>query len=129
MYYAWHVTVPSNTPADDPIRQVLHLSAGWVDRIRVGFPAGCAGLVGVRIKRFEFQILPLTPEEWLRWDGIMIDAKVDYRIDAEPYDLIAEAYNLDDSYSHEIAIHVEVQERSIPALVERFISAGFKRRK
>ena len=129
MYYAWHITVPANTPATAPVRRILHLSAGWVDRIRVGFPAGCAGLVGVRIKRFEFQILPLTPEEWLRWDGIMLDAKVEYHIYAEPYELIAECYNEDDSYDHEVAIHVEVQEHNVLSVIDKMIPASLRKRK
>lgn len=116
MYYATSVTVPANTSETDPVTVTMELTAGWLSEMRIGFPAGCAGLAGVRVRRFDHQILPLTMGEWLKYDNIFFRCPLWEDLRDEPNEVILELYNDDDTFAHTIAIHAIVEEVNIVAM-------------
>ena len=116
MYYATSVTVPANTPRTAPVTTTMELTAGWLSEMRIGFPAGCAGLAGVRVRRFDHQILPLTMGEWLEYDNIFFRCPLWEDLRDEPAEVILELYNDDDTFVHTIAIHAIVEEVNIIAM-------------
>jgi len=125
MYFARSITVPAQTAKSSPLRTVMSVGPGWVDEIKVLFPFGCAGLVGVRVLRFEFTIFPLDPDQWIIGDNVLIAGRPEFRMMSEPWELIVEAYNEDDSYSHTVEVHVQVVEHSLPHLIDELIRLGF----
>ena len=125
MFFLKNLTVPAGTPVSLAVRDKIEITGGWIKEIEIGFPPGCLGLVGVRVLRFEQQLVPLTPGEWLKWDDTMVKIPLDFPIDSEPFELNIDAYNEDDTYAHTIQIGVHVMEETEGSLLRRLLEAGF----
>lgn len=110
MYFVTPLEVPKNTAEGSPAIVTLPIGPGTITRWNIGFPAGCAGLVHVIIKRFDHQVLPEGEGESLYWDNYMFEIAEGLEMDQPPYEVIIEAWNLDDSYSHTVFVGVEVTE-------------------
>ena len=108
MLYKQAVTIPSNTLETAPIRHKMSLTAGVIDKVSIEFPAGCAGLAGVRILENEFQLWPLTPGQWFVTDDFTIEFTEYHKIEAEPFALYIEGYNTDSTYDHTITVSISV---------------------
>ena len=115
MYFVNNISVPANTTKDNPLVKTMELSAGWVSHIRIGFPAGCAGLVGVQVRRFDSQVLPLTMGEWITYNDYVFECPVWVDLRDDPMELVLHLYNEDDTFPHEIAVHVIVEEHNLIA--------------
>lgn len=110
MYYQQEITIPANTSESGYITEVLKLAKGKITRVIVGFPLGCAGLVHITINDKGWQLIPWSPGKNLAWDNYVFDLGINYRIDAEPYELVLRGWNLDDSYAHTLFVGVLLTE-------------------
>lgn len=108
MLYRFAVTVPSGTPQASPVSHRLRLTYGVVEKVEVTFPAGCAGLVGVRILHREHVVWPTSPDEWFVSDDFTISFPEYFPIDEDPFELEVHAYNLDETYDHTIILRFAV---------------------
>jgi hypothetical protein len=54
LFFAWDVTIPANTLEAAPKTQTLKLTYGVITKVDVKYPAGCNGVVWVRVLRGEF---------------------------------------------------------------------------
>jgi hypothetical protein len=102
MIYDYALTIPANTPIATPATLHAALNLGTLTRLEIQFPAGCAGLVGVGIWRYEVLTFPSNPGAWFIADNHVIAFDEDFLIDREPYALSLRGYNLDDTYPHTI---------------------------
>jgi len=109
MFYRFGVTVPKNTPKESPVEQMVRLTAGVVEKVEITFPAGCAGLVGLRILRGGHQVWPTSPGEWFVSDDYTISFPEHYEILDEPLELRIQAYNEDTSYDHTPVVRFAVK--------------------
>ncbi len=108
MLYSFTVTVPAETPRSEPIEQKVALTAGVVDQLMVHFPAGCAGLVGLRVLRGSFQIWPLVTDEWFVSDDHTIIFPDNLPLTPGTDVLSIEAYNEDTVNDHALTVSFSV---------------------
>jgi len=126
MLYRFGVTVPANTAKSSPTEQTVRLTIGVIKKIEVTFPAGCAGLVGVRIKHFDHVVWPTSPDEWFVSDGYTIIIPANYELHEGGENLKIVAYNLGTVYSHtpvfRFAVEVPEEELAVRLLYEIWLT-------
>jgi hypothetical protein len=108
MFYAWDITITANTLEDDPKTQILKLTKGTITGIDVKFPPGCHGLVKVRILRSEFQLIPLSRDEWVTGDGEPVVTEGFYVLEETPTELKFVACSPGSSYDHTVTVRISV---------------------
>ncbi len=111
MYYFKPCTVSKDTAVDDPLQFILPIAQGIIESIDIEFPAGCCGLVGIRVINEDWQLVPWNTDQWLSSDDGTFTLPLNYSVDQPPYRLVIYAYNLDDVYSHTIRIGVMLNEK------------------
>jgi len=107
--YVFPLLIPANTAETAKQRTVLALARGRVTRVMVEFPAGHVGLTHLYIRRGLHQVWPANPEgnfkssnETILWDD-------DYDLTAAPFQLVAYAWNEDDTYEHTITVRIVLE--------------------
>ena len=91
-----------------PLRTEIKLGAGRIAKVDFHFPAGCGGLVGIRVLQGASQLWPLTSGEWIVSDDHTVTFSSDYLLDVRPYTLTIVGYSEDDTYPHTIYISMTV---------------------
>ena len=114
--------IPANTGVDEPVRYSILVDKGIIDSIYVFFPWGCAALCYVRVLRRNTPLAPHTREKFYHGNDIFIQCQVNYEIKNEPYEVIVEGYNEDDTYSHSPVIYVEMHRPTISDQFKQFTS-------
>ena len=112
MFFAWDITVPANTAESSPKEQILKLTKGIITKVDIFFPAGCHGLVKVRILRNEFQLIPLSKGEWVTGDDAAIPTEGYYEFETIPSKLKFIAHSAGTTYPHTITVRVEIKRRA-----------------
>lgn len=132
MFYAWDITITSGTAESSPKTQTLKLTKGVITGILVKFPAGCHGLVKVRLHFHEFQLVPLSRGEWLTGDDEAIPSETYYEMGSPPYELKFVGHSTGTTYAHTVTVRVEVSRletvqsalmRNLNKLFEKFLEA------
>jgi len=113
MFFSWDIKVPANTREDTPLERTLRLTLGTIEDVTVYFPLGCAGLVGVRLLRGGFQLVPLSPGEWLTGNFQAVPCKVNYELSSAPAELKLVAVNLDDTFPHTVSVWINLARREV----------------
>ena len=109
MYYQKSLVVLTTNTSDNPVLETLHLSPGRLQRILIGFPPGCSGLIHVQILRHTRQIAPWTLGEDIAWDSHLFSLSYDLPLDEVPHEVEIVAWSEDDEYDHEIMVGVEME--------------------
>ena len=104
MQYKFAIETPSGTERTSPKETKINLVSGIVDQVMIEFPAGCAGLVGVRVLQGLFQLWPLTSGEWFVTDNFTVVFPEHFELPQPANQLRVETYNEDDTYDHTIDI-------------------------
>jgi hypothetical protein len=112
MLYRATITIPRNTLKTDPLIERVKVYPGITQRVWVGFPPGCAGLVGVQIWHKGWSVWPTTPGEWFTWDGYVFSFEDRYPVVSEPLTFIVKAYNEDDTFDHTVFFMVTIPHTS-----------------
>jgi len=108
MWYHMSVSVPANTPEDEPVEQVLRVTSGVIVYLGVGFPSGCKQLVRVRIYHWEHQIFPINADESAAWNNGIEGGQYHYVLDEPPFELTIRAYSPGTTSSHTITVFVNI---------------------
>ncbi len=126
MTYEFPVTVPLWTVERVPQELQVNLTPGVITQVMVAFPAGCSGLVGLRILQGLFQVWPLTSGEWFISDDFVIVLPAQYDLTSGADKLRIEMYNLDEANPHTVTTYftIEVSVEYLKELVE-VVSEGF----
>ncbi len=111
MYYFIPCTVSKAIPVDNPQLFILPIAQGTIERIDLEYPAGCCGLVGIRVINEDWQLVPWNTDQWLSSDDRTFQLPLDYAVTQPPYRLVIYGYNLDDVYNHTIRIGVMLNEK------------------
>lgn len=114
MFYPWDITIPAGTTEAAPIEQKLILTAGIIKNVHIKFPAGCHGMVKVRLFRWGFQLIPLTDGEWVTGDDETVPTETYYELTESPFFLMFKGCSPDTTYDHKISVRIEIE----PALKE-----------
>jgi len=108
VFYAWDITIPADTSVDKPVEQHLELTKGVVTRVDVKFPAGCHGLVKVRLLRYGSQLIPLSRGEWVTGDDETVQTETYYQMRDEPLALKFVGCSPGTSYAHKVTVRVQM---------------------
>lgn len=108
MIYQVNLEIESQTVQGDPTTHELTVPLGYVARIALLFPSGCAGLVHIQIYHNEMQVWPTTPGISFIGDGHLITFAERYDL-PDPWNrLLIKGWNDDDSYSHTITVWISI---------------------
>jgi hypothetical protein len=121
MLFTGSEAVPANTVALSPVEYTIGLTKGTITRVQVYFPWGCAGLVGVQVLRYTWQLFPQSRGEWLIGNDAMWEDNGRYPLDTEPFEVLVRVYNLDDSYEHAPIVAVEISDAAVSAGLQQFL--------
>ena len=113
MFFAWDITVETTDTESSPKTEILKLSKGVITRCDVKFPAGCHGLVKVRLLRYEFQLIPLTGGEWITGDDESVMTEGYYELLEAPAQLKFVGWADGCSYDHKISVRVQVLPKAV----------------
>ena len=104
MLHSKNILVPANTKETVPVETRFLVNKGVIYRAWVTFPAGCAGLVKIRIFHKGHPFLPVESDAYIRGDNFVFVYPVMYEIKDVPEQILIKAWNEDDIYPHTIDI-------------------------
>lgn len=108
MFYDFPINTIKNTAYENRKRTFLHLAKGTIVQVSLLFPSGSVGLLYLRIFRGGLQLYPFNPDGYFQTAGEVINFIDEYEMENEPYDLVAETWNLDETYDHVVHIRFNV---------------------
>lgn len=109
MFFCWDITISANTLEDDPLEGWLSLPKGIVTHVDVKFPAGCHGMVRIRLFKESLQLIPLSEDEWVTGDDEPVPTDTYAELLDSPYKLKIQACSPDTDYDHTITVRINVQ--------------------
>lgn len=109
MFFCWDIAIEADTSDKTPLEQELSLPRGVITKVDIKFPAGCHGMVGVRLFHCEQQAIPLSSDEWVTGDDETVPTNTYLELTDEPYKLKLRACSPDTEYDHTITVRVDVQ--------------------
>lgn len=112
----WDVNVKSTSDADAekrhprtwPLKVRKGLRPGRIKGIDVGFPSGCAGLVGVQVYLRETILAPTDSGEWVHGNGKTWHWELDWPVYGAGNYIGIKVYNEDDTYEHTVSIKIDL---------------------
>lgn len=113
MIFTFDETIPKNTPSNNPKTYKLKITQGLIYQVRVTFPPGSAGLMGLAIIHKSVRIWPSTPGKWFRGDNVSFSFQETYLIESEPYFLDIFTYNEDDTYDHQVFLKIGLVSKKV----------------
>ena len=108
MLYHFPLTIPTNTAKASPVQTTLPLTAGILHHVSIGFPKGCSGLLHVQLYLRERLVFPTTPDADFAWDSALIEWAEYLPLEDHPFQLRADAWNLDDTFPHTVTVRLGV---------------------
>lgn len=123
MNYFYPVTIDKNVLSTSPSISELKLTKGTIDYISIFFPFGCAGLVGVQLWQYGYQLFPTNRLGWYLGDNILIPFQTIVDMSEEPFNLYAKLYNEDDLYQHTVYFNINMTRFIVNSAVTKFIQS------
>jgi hypothetical protein len=109
MFFCWDITVDADTPENKPLEDWLGLPKGIITHIDIKFPAGCHGMVKVRLFQEALQLIPLSEDEWVTGDDETVPTETYAELLDKPYKLKFKMCSPDTEYPHTVTVRVEVR--------------------
>jgi hypothetical protein len=123
MNYFYGVAIPKNTPQLTVVTTEIKLTKGTIDYISLFFPFGCAGLVGIQLWQYGYQLFPTNRDSYYLGDNVLIPFSTIVDISEEPFNLYVKGYNLDDLYNHTVYININMEKTVVNKALTKFIQA------
>lgn len=114
MFYSFDVVLPASTTEASPVEVEAEMVPGSIHRVEVQFPLRCAGLAHLRILHALHQVWPGNPGGSLAGDGAIVAWDEHWLLDQEPFALILQGWNDDDSFPHTITVRFALREAAGP---------------
>jgi hypothetical protein len=109
VFFCWDITITADTSEDDPFDDWLPLPKGIITEVTIKFPAGCHGMVKVRLFKESLQLIPLTEDEWVTGDDETVRTDTYCELLDKPFKLKIFACSPDTYYNHTITVRIAVQ--------------------
>lgn len=113
MLYSKQITISADTTQANSSKSYFKVNRGVISNMWITFPAGCAGLVKLRIYHEGHPFVPVNADNYLRGDNVTFQFPVMFEITEEPMLLTVEAWNEDETYSHTIDIMFLILPKSV----------------
>ena len=104
MLYSKQITLLAGKTEAEATRTSFKVNKGVISDVWITFPAGCAGLVKMRIYHEGHPFLPVNQDNYLRGDNYTFRFPVMFEIIEEPMLLTVEAWNEDATYNHTVDV-------------------------
>ena len=117
MFFAWDVTISANTSEASPKVQILKLSKGVITGCCLKFPAGCNGMVKVRLFRHESQLVPLSRGEWVTGDDETVPTETYYELEETPAQLKLVGCSPGTQFDHTITVRITVLPKPVASML------------
>jgi len=109
VFFCWDITITADTKEEEPYEDWLGLPRGIITQVDIKFPAGCHGMVKVRLFKEALQLVPLSEDEWVTGDDETVPTDTYCELLDKPYKLKIIACSPDTAYNHRITIRIEVK--------------------
>jgi hypothetical protein len=109
LFFCWDITIEADTTEVESLKEWLSLPRGILTHIDIKFPAGCHGMVKIRLFQEALQLVPLSEDEWVTGDDETVPTETYAELLDKPYKLKLVACSPDTEYSHTITVRVEVR--------------------
>jgi hypothetical protein len=113
MFYAWDITIPAGQSESSPVTEILKLTEGLIRSIDVKYPAGCHGLVKVKLMRWDWQLVPLNRDSWLTGDDETVATETKYLIDDVPTELKFLGCAPSAKYDHVVSVRINLEREDV----------------
>lgn len=113
MEFAYSITLPTDGTKATATVKSMPVSFGVVTNVQIVFPAGCWGLVHVKIFDDGHQLWPLNPEGEYAANNETINIEESYEIKALPAKFRFWGYNEDQIYTHTIDVRITVLPKTV----------------
>jgi hypothetical protein len=117
VFFAWDILIEAGTLENDPVVQILKLSAGIIVKVEVKFPDGCHGEVKVRLLRNEQQLIPLNRDDWVTGDAETVTTPEYYELTETPTQLKFIAMSPTTFYDHTVTVRITILPKPIASLM------------
>jgi len=104
MLYSKQITLLAGKTEATATKSYFKVNKGVISDVWITFPAGCAGLVKLRVYHEGHPFLPVNQDNYLRGDNYTFRFPVMFEILEEPMILTVEGWNEDATYNHTIDI-------------------------
>lgn len=108
MFVFTEIDLPANTPETAPIETTIPIPPGIIDFIEVSFPSGCVRLARLRVFYHTVQIVPYNGDQSLAYDDYVSRINLGYEVTENPTELLIKSWNLDDTYTHQLTIGINI---------------------
>jgi hypothetical protein len=106
LFFAFDITVPAGRLEASPLEETLKMTKGMITDISIKFPAGCHGMVKVRLLHEESQLVPLSRDEWVTGDDEIVPSEVHFNLSAETNMLKFVGCSPGTSYDHTVSVRI-----------------------
>jgi hypothetical protein len=110
MFVSKRVTIPANTTEANATKTTIKVASDVLHYVAVQFPAGCAGLVHVRVWANEHPVFPSDPALDIAADTWTVESPVIHKFDPGEAYINIQAWNEDDTYEHTITVYASIIE-------------------
>ena len=104
MLYSKQVLLEAGKTEATSTKTYFKVNKGVISNMWITFPAGCAGLVKMRIYHEGHPFVPVNKDNYIRGDNYTFQFPIMFEITEEPMRLTVEAWNEDATYSHTIDV-------------------------
>jgi len=108
------------TPPLEEKKTELLLEEDMINKVNVKFPAGCYGLLHIRIFYGDEQIIPKNKEESITGDDEVIEWLENWKFPEKPCSIVIYTYNEDDTYDHQCFLRIVIAKEEIKKPKIRF---------
>ena len=113
MLFSKQITVSASTTEVDATSVYIKIRKGVLSRVWITFPAGCAGLVKMRVLHGGHPFIPVNQDNYLRGDNYTFELPIMYEITDHPTILTVKIWNDDDTYDHTVDVLFLVLDKSL----------------
>ena len=122
MDYNVTLSVPKSTAKAAAVELEVELVVGLIDKVRIGFPDGCADLMHCVIVHGIHQVWPTNPDGNYSWNDYVYEIEESYVMDEEPLMLKVVAWNDDTRNAHQVTVGFNMLPLE-PTLLSKFVQA------
>jgi len=108
MYHVFNIETQRNTTRENPLETDMILPLGVIYKVRIRFPPGSAGKLGLQVFHLLHQLFPSNPDGFFCGDDEIIEFKEKYELTKEENVLVAKTWNESEYFSHSVIISFNV---------------------